>query len=94
MNKCPFGFKKHEDCGFYRKGIRVIMVGPHGKEEHVPFEECAVNILTDCAENIVTRNISLQQEMNLVRNEVAETNKILNTLLNMILNVRQIEQPK
>ena len=77
MNKCPFGMKKHEDCTFYRRGIRFKDSG-----EQTPFEECAVNIIADCLENLVGRNIALQKEMNLVRNETAETNKIFSALAN------------
>lgn len=80
--KCPFGMKKHEGCTFFRKGIRVV-IGAHGQEEQVPFEECAVNIIADCLENLVMRNISLQKEMNLVRNESEQTNKIFTTILDM-----------
>lgn len=80
-NKCPFGLEKHDECTFYRKGIRIV-TGLHGKEEHVPFEECAVNIIADCLENLVGRNISLQKEMNLVRGEVEKTNLIFGAILN------------
>lgn len=77
MNKCPFGFKKHEDCTFYRRGVRVKDNG-----EQTPFEECAVNIIADCLENLVSRQIGLQKEMNMVRNETEATNKIFTALAN------------
>lgn len=75
MRKCPFGFKKHEDCEFYRTGIRYKDTG-----EQYPFEGCAVNIIADCLENLVGRNIALQKEMNLMRNEAQTTNQIFNAI--------------
>lgn len=78
-SKCPFGMKKHEDCTFYRRGIRIVT--NQGKEEHIPFEECAMNIIADCLENLVGKNISLQQEMNLVRGEAEKTNMIFGAIL-------------
>lgn len=87
LNVCPFGMKKHEECTFYRKGIKIITT-PHGEEQE-PFEECAVNIIADCLENMISRQIGLQKEMNEVRNEVMNvrnetsvTNKIFIELLN------------
>lgn len=76
MKKCPFGFKKHEDCAFYRRGVRIE--DATGKQ--TPFEECAVNIIADCLENLVGRNIALQKEMNLMRNEAQTTNQIFNAI--------------
>lgn len=84
MNKCPFGMEKHEDCTFYRRGVRIEDVT--GKQ--TPFEECAVNIIADCLENLVQRNVALQKEMNLVRNEAEATNSIFNSLL---ARQRQVE---
>ena len=80
INQCPFGMKKHEECTFFRRGIRIIPK-PNGGEENVPFEECAINIIADCLENLVGRNIALQQEMNLVRNEVLNTNQLFAEIL-------------
>jgi hypothetical protein len=76
---CPFGKEKHEDCSFFRRGIRIV--NTLQGEEHVPFEECAINIIADCLENLVGRNISLQQEMNLVRGEAEKTNLLFNAIL-------------
>lgn len=81
VNQCPFGMKDHEKCTFFRKGFRIV-TGLHGKEEPIPFEECAINIIADCLENMVSRNIALQQEMNLVRGEVEKTNLIFGAILN------------
>lgn len=78
MNKCPFGMKKHEDCAFYRRGVRIEDVT--GKQ--TAFEECAVNIIADCLENLVQRNVALQKEMNLVRNEAEKTNQLFGAILN------------
>jgi hypothetical protein len=77
MNKCPFGrFNKHEECAFYRKGVRVM----EATGEQKPFEECAINIIADCMENLVSRQIGLQAEMNKVRNEAETTNKLFQFL--------------
>lgn len=77
MGKCPFGrFNKHEECAFYRKGIRIIEL----TGEQKPFEECAINIIADCLENMVSRSIGLQAEMNKVRNEAETTNKLFSYL--------------
>lgn len=81
LDKCPFGVENHEGCTFYRKGIRIV-TPPNGAEEHIPFEACAINIIADCLENLVSRNASLQKEMNQVRNEVSITNQIFSELLN------------
>lgn len=72
MGKCPFGMKSHKGCAFYRVGVRI----EDGTGKQTPFEECAVNVIADCLENLVIRNISLQKEMNLVRNETETTNVI------------------
>ena len=63
---CPFFMDKCvEKCVFYRRGIRNFDDG-----QTIPFEDCAFNIAVDCLENLVTRNIALQKEMNTVRNSV------------------------
>lgn len=77
MDKCPFGMEKHEGCSFYRRGVRTEDVT--GKQ--TPFEECAINIIADCLENLVVRQVGLQKEMNLVRNETQMTNNIFNEIL-------------
>ena len=77
MKKCPFGmFNKHEECAFYRKGVRVM----EATGEQKPFEECAINIIADCLENMVTRSIGLQAEMNKVRTEAETTNRLFQYL--------------
>jgi len=81
LNECPFGMRDHSECTFYRKGFRIV-TDTHGKEEHIPFEECAVNIIADCLENLVQRQIGLQQEMNLVRGEAEKTNLLFGAILN------------
>lgn len=77
MKKCPFGrFNKHEECAFYRKGVRVM----EATGEQKPFEECAINIVADCLESLVSRQIGLQAEMNKVRTEAETTNKLFQYL--------------
>jgi len=78
MGKCPFGKKKHDDCAFFRRGVRI----EEGSGKQTPFEDCAVNIIADCLENMIGRNIALQKEMNMVRNETETTNKIFSELAN------------
>ena len=63
---------------FYRRGVRIEDVT--GKQ--TAFEECAVNIIADCLENLVQRNVALQKEMNLVRNEAEKTNQLFGAILN------------
>lgn len=78
MKKCPFGrFNKHEDCEFYRRGVRII----EATGEQKPFEACAINIMADCLENLISRQIGLQTEMNKVRNEAEATNNIFKTMI-------------
>ncbi len=74
MGKCFIDKKKCSDkCVLYRRGVRKY----DGVEKPVPFEECAINIAVDCLENLVGRNIALQQEMNLVRNATEGLNGLL-----------------
>lgn len=64
--KCPFGKVKCEECVLYRKGLRYW----DDKKEPTPFEECAINIGTDCLENMITRNIGQQKAIEETRNEI------------------------
>ena len=67
MATCPFGSGKKKcskSCELFRTGFRYKDAG--GKPEVV--ESCAINVACDCLENLVSRNIGLQQEMNRVRN--------------------------
>ena len=88
MNKCPFGFKKHEECAFYRRGVRII----EATGEQKPFEECAVNIIADCLENLVSRQIGLQAEMNNVRNAAETTNRLFSYLAQRKVDIDEDEK--
>jgi len=81
MNKCPFGFKKHEECALYRRGVRIITNPGTLKEEQVPFEECAFNIIADCLENLIGRQIGVQKELNMIRNSSNITNALFGEIL-------------
>lgn len=75
---CPFFMDEcKEKCVFYRKGLRHY----DSVEKPVPFEECALNIAVDCLENLVSRNIGLQKEMNLVRNATEDVGNIFKIAL-------------
>ncbi len=69
---CPFvqGACK-EKCVFYRKGFRFFEARPgHSKPEPMPFEECAINIFADSAEQMVSRQVGVQKALESARNEV------------------------
>jgi hypothetical protein len=55
-----------KECVLYRAGVRYTDDG----KKSWPFEECALNIMADCLENVVSRMVGLQQEGNHVRNSV------------------------
>lgn len=67
-SKCPFNkFKScNSDCVLYRKGFRYN----EKDKEPIPFEECAINIIADSAENQVQRTFAMQQEMGETKNAV------------------------
>lgn len=84
---CPFNKLREcdEKCVLYRKGIRY-------REDNTPpthFEECAINIACDCLENLVSRNIGLQQEMNHVRNSSDKVAQILAIGLKNSMSINQ-----
>jgi len=64
--KCPFrNFKPcDEKCVFYRRGIRY----KEGKDESFPFEDCAINIMTDNLEAMHNRIFMLQSEIGQTKN--------------------------
>ena len=66
--KCPFNkFKPcNPECVFYRKGMRYW----EKENRNEPFEECAINIIADSAENQVQRSFALQKEMGETKNAV------------------------
>jgi hypothetical protein len=81
---CPFTQKKCNDkCVLYRKGFRYNEVT---ETKPIPFESCAINIAADCLENLVTRSIPLQQEMNKVRNGTDKVAEIFETIVNNSIN--------
>lgn len=55
-----------KDCVLFRSGLRYT---EDGKNQWT-FEECAVNVMADCMENMVARMIGLQQEQNKVAENV------------------------
>lgn len=66
-NWCPLcGKKCRNDCVLYRKGFRYFEDGRPPE----PFEECAINIATDCLERLVRRAIGQQKAAEQTRNEV------------------------
>lgn len=66
--KCPFRkFKECDpECVFYRKGMRYY----EKDNKNEPFEECAINIIADSAENQVQRTFAMQKEMGETKNAV------------------------
>lgn len=57
-----------ESCVLFRKGLRYFD-GPD-KRPPEPFEECAINIIADGIENMVSRTVGLQAEQNKVANSI------------------------
>jgi hypothetical protein len=80
--KCPFrNFKQCSDeCMLYRKGLRYKGDGA----DPVPFEDCAINIMTDNIELTHARIFSLQQETADSKNILA-----LKTLVDVGINTQQ-----
>ena len=68
----------NEGCVLYRKGLRYFD-GQNKPPE--PFEECAINIIADSVENIITRTAGLQAEQNKVANNIADVAAIMKTAL-------------
>jgi len=65
-------------CVLYRKGLRYF----DGKEiPPEPFEECAINIIADSVENIISRTIGLQAEQNKVANSIMDLSALLQVAL-------------
>jgi hypothetical protein len=52
-----------QDCALFRRGFRY---NDNGKEPTL-VEGCALNFACDALENIVSRNIGVEKEMNMVR---------------------------
>lgn len=67
--KCPFRDDKicSKQCTFYRKGYIIR----EDKNEPVPFESCAFNIIADNLEAMHNRGIMLQKEVAQTKNVMA-----------------------
>ena len=73
----------NEGCVLYRKGLRYF----DDKRPPEPFEECAINIIADSVENIISRTIGLQAEQNKVANSITD----VATILTMALKKKAVE---
>uniref|UniRef100_A0A6M3KEL2 Uncharacterized protein n=1 Tax=viral metagenome TaxID=1070528 RepID=A0A6M3KEL2_9ZZZZ len=67
----------NEQCVLYRRGLRYF----DDKRPPEPFEECAINIIADSVENIISRTVGLQAEQNKVANNIADVAAIMKTAL-------------
>lgn len=56
------------ECSLYRRGMRYW----EDTNKNEPFEECAINILTDSSENQVQRTFAVQQETGQAKNIFAQ----------------------
>ncbi len=85
--KCFIDKKEcNEKCVLYRKGLRYFE-GQNKPPE--PFEECAINIIADSVENIISRTIGLQAEQNKVANSIMDVSAILQLALKNKLEENQ-----
>jgi len=76
----------NEECVLYRRGLRYF----DDKRPPEPFEECAINIIADSVENIISRTIGLQAEQNKVANSIMDVSAILKVALhNKIVEGKQ-----
>jgi hypothetical protein len=75
-----------EDCVLYRKGVRYY--DAPGKDPE-PFEECALNIIADGVENMISRTIGLQQEQNKVANSINGVSDLMKVALVQKINNKQ-----
>jgi len=73
----------NEQCVLYRKGLRYF----DDKRPPEPFEECAINIIADSVENIISRTVGLQAEQNKVANSITD----VATILTMALKKKAVE---
>jgi len=67
----------NEECVLYRRGLRYF----DDKRPPEPFEECAINIIADSVENIISRTAGLQAEQNKVANSIAGVAAIMRSAL-------------
>ena len=73
----------NEECVLYRRGLRYF----DDKRPPEPFEECAINIIADSVENIISRTVGLQAEQNKVANSITD----VATILTMALKNKAVE---
>lgn len=74
MKRCPFSWKAcKDDCVLFRKGVRYY---DDPTKKPIAFEECALNIATDCLENLITRSIGQQKAQEQTRNETAQIKEL------------------
>lgn len=73
---CPFTMFDpcNEKCVFYRKGVRFNEL----KDESYPFEDCAINVISDNLEAMHQRTYAMQKEVGETKSVMAM--KILSDL--------------
>jgi hypothetical protein len=89
MPKCFINKEECDgECVLYRRGFRYSDL-PGSKP--VPFEACAFNIMTDCMEQMVSRSIGTQAEMNQVRNATEKMTEVMIAALTGKIQARLIK---
>jgi hypothetical protein len=64
----------NKECVLFRAGLRYFDGTTHPPE---PFEECAINIIADGVENMISRTVGLQAEQNKVANSITDVSNVL-----------------
>lgn len=78
----------NKQCVLYRTGLRYFD-GQNKPPE--PFEECAINIIADGVENMISRTIGLQSEQNKATNAISALSAVLQFAMeNSIKNNKQL----
>ena len=86
--KCFIDKKEcNKECNLYRVGFRFKDDGTEPK----PFEACSFNIMTDCLEQMITRTIGVQKEMNEVRSATQSMSEIMITALKGKVKARLVD---
>ena len=78
----------NEQCVLYRRGLRHF----DDNRPPEPFEECAINIIADSVENMISRTIGLQAEQNKVNNSIVEVSAILKYALELKNKREQLDE--
>ena len=78
-------------CVLYRKGLRYM---DGDKKPPEPFEECAINIIADSVENIVSRMVGLQAEQNKVANSITTLSALLQFAMENNIRNKRLEDIK